>query len=70
MIVPMRSQPTERAGESLPIGSMERALAERLGEGRFSGKFEYQMLWSSINGKTFPWSSNPWVWVITFKRVG
>lgn len=26
-------------------------------------------LWDSINGKRAPWSSNPWVWAITFKRL-
>lgn len=26
-------------------------------------------LWNSINGKRAPWSSNPWVWAITFKRL-
>lgn len=26
-------------------------------------------LWDSINGKRAPWSSNPWVWAISFKRV-
>jgi hypothetical protein len=25
--------------------------------------------WDSINGKKYPWDSNPWVWVISFKRV-
>jgi hypothetical protein len=29
----------------------------------------FQSLWDSINGKTYPWESNPWVWVIEFKRV-
>lgn len=24
--------------------------------------------WDSINGKKHPWSSNPWVWVISFRR--
>jgi hypothetical protein len=30
---------------------------------------EYRRLWDSINGKTYPWSSNPWVWVLLFKRA-
>ncbi len=26
----------------------------------------YANLWNSINGKTLPWSKNPWVWVYEF----
>lgn len=26
-------------------------------------------LWDSINGKRVPWSSNPWVWVVSFRRI-
>jgi hypothetical protein len=29
----------------------------------------FQSLWDSINGKTYPWESNPFVWVIEFKKV-
>jgi len=29
----------------------------------------YEALWDSINAKRAPWSSNPWVWVVAFKRV-
>lgn len=29
----------------------------------------FSNLWDSINGKTYPWSSNPWVWVIQFKKL-
>jgi len=29
----------------------------------------YQELWDSINGKTYPWDSNPFVWCLTFKVV-
>lgn len=29
----------------------------------------FRDLWDSINGKTYPWSSNPFVWVVEFKRV-
>ncbi len=27
----------------------------------------YRFLWDSLNGKTHPWDSNPWVWAYTFK---
>jgi hypothetical protein len=29
----------------------------------------FHQLWNHINGKTAPWESNPWVWVIGFKRI-
>lgn len=29
----------------------------------------FQITWDSINGKRAPWSSNPWVWCVSFKRV-
>jgi hypothetical protein len=29
----------------------------------------FHALWDSINGKTYPWASNPWVWAVTFRRV-
>lgn len=30
---------------------------------------EYAHLWNEINGKKVPWSSNPFVWVVSFRRV-
>lgn len=30
---------------------------------------EFAALWDSINGKRAPWSSNLWVWVLTFRRI-
>jgi hypothetical protein len=30
---------------------------------------QWERCWDSINGKTFPWSSNPFVWAITFKVI-
>jgi hypothetical protein len=37
------------------------------GAWRITDKF--RELWESINAKRCPWSSNPWVWAITFKSV-
>lgn len=28
----------------------------------------FAQLWQSINAKRAPWESNPWVWVVSFKR--
>lgn len=39
------------------------------GLSRFTAKKLYATLWDSINGKKHPWASNPWVWVLTFKRI-
>ena len=30
----------------------------------------FKELWDSINGKKYPWLSNPWVWVIKFDNIG
>lgn len=32
-------------------------------------RYRFRALWDSINGKRAPWGSNPWVWVVGFKRV-
>lgn len=29
----------------------------------------FSRLWDEINGERAPWSSNPWVWIVDFKRV-
>lgn len=54
------------------------ARAEGVSEGRVIGSAgsastrgpvgEYVRLWDSTNSAT-PWTSNPWVWVLSFKRV-
>ncbi len=41
----------------------------RLPDGSNQAVIHFQILWDSLNGKKYPFSSNPWVWVIGFKRV-
>jgi hypothetical protein len=37
---------------------------------KFTHKYRWHfcLLWNSINKKTYPWESNPWVWVIEFEQ--
>jgi len=39
-----------------------------VGEG-CSSVGEWICLWDGINGRKHPWSSNPWVWALEFRRV-
>lgn len=32
-------------------------------------RYAFAQLWDSINAKKHPWSSNPWVWVIEFRKI-
>ncbi len=34
----------------------------------FGHQVAFKNLWDSLNAKKYPWSSNPWVWVISFSR--
>jgi hypothetical protein len=36
---------------------------------RPTARQQFESLWNSLNDKTAPWASNPWVWVIEFKRI-
>jgi hypothetical protein len=42
---------------------------DEIAEGTPDGMF-FDCLWDSINAKRAPWSSNPWVWVIEFRKAG
>lgn len=45
--------------------------AKKEGVDQFSVQFpvEFKTLWDSLNAKTYPWHSNPWVWVIEFRKL-
>jgi hypothetical protein len=30
---------------------------------------DFAQLWNKINGEKYPWSSNPWLWCLSFRRV-
>lgn len=32
-------------------------------------RMEFRKRWDSINGKSQPWTTNPWVWAVSFKRI-
>lgn len=41
-----------------------------IGNHRCNWRYAFSRLWESINAKRgFGWDANPWVWVITFRRV-
>lgn len=47
------------------------AKAEGVSQDSETGSYvdKFMCLWDSINGKRFPWDSNPWVWVIEFDVI-
>ena len=36
---------------------------------KWNARNNFICVWEHINGKTHPWESNPWVWVINFKKL-
>lgn len=58
----------ERLQEITPSDVIAEGVIEEEGDGlELRDKFEY--LWDSINKKTYPWKSNPWIWAKTFKWI-
>ena len=65
--LPPKPKPT-RPLEGLS-GMQSTDVLDSIGERFDNARSAYRMLWDEINGKRAPWSSNPWVWALTFKRV-
>ena len=62
---------TEVRVERLQEISADDCKAEgvELGDEEQGHDFHYMNLWESIN-EDDPWDSNPWVWVLSYKKVG
>ncbi len=62
---------TEVKIEHLQDITIEDIKAEGIEEGLTDIGYYYAFgqLWNSINGKTYPWGLNPYVWVYTYKLV-
>lgn len=55
--------------ERLQTISAADALAEGVTPVKPGDTWQFERLWDTINGKRAPWTSNPWVWVLEFKRL-
>lgn len=58
--------------ERLQDISVEDAIAEGVvaGNSPTPSDEKFAEIWDKINGKKHPWASNPWVWVVEFRKVG
>ena len=54
--------------EGVTIPTSLKILTDYYGKGS-ECRTMFEKLWDSINGKTYPWASNPWVFAYTFKRI-
>lgn len=48
--------------DSVPVADVPR-------NGTLYHRDDFAQLWDIINGSKAPWSSNPWVWVVGFRRL-
>lgn len=66
----IKSVRVERLQEISEADAIAEGLSPTVGEYTGPARSEFAALWDSINAKSHPWASNPWVWVVEFERVG
>jgi hypothetical protein len=60
----------ESGGPPWHVGYTDVDHGDALQAGHITGPVgAFRGLWDSINGKRAPWSSNPYVWVVSFRRI-
>lgn len=67
-ITQVRVQPLQAITEQDALAEGFTAWTHRT-EGQITARRGFMELWEKINGETFPWASNPWVYVVAFKKV-
>lgn len=45
------------------------AAGEATPDGARTAREWFAQLWDTINAKSHPWASNPWVWVVEFEKI-
>ena len=52
-------------GSQIPCAQLPKSCQQ----GTMTERCQFSKIWETINGKKYPWSRNPWVWVIEFKKA-
>lgn len=68
-ITDVRVERLQEISEEDAVAEGLRKTSFRDGRGEESARWNFRTLWDSINGKKYPWASNPWAWAITFRKV-
>ncbi len=71
-VVGVRVEPLQDISDSDVLAEgvdCEGETIDRTGLTKVRGRTHFKPLWDSINAKRAPWSDNPWVWVVDFRRL-
>lgn len=67
-ITGVRVERLQQIRETDAVAEGYQATQNARGEGSTARDWFWH-LWDSINGERYPWSSDPWVWVIEFRKL-